>query len=538
VKNIRILFIVCCCFLFAFTAYAQPLVFDPSFDNDGIAVIAGITGQVRVSDLALQPDGKIVCCGWYYPQGGETDVVVTRTNLDGSPDISFGNNGIKTFDFSDIDQGISIAVKTDNKIVIGGFSGVDILIMQLNSDGSPDSTFSNDGLIIVNLSYDENYSEIIYSVEVQADNKILAGGFAIIDSVSDYHSTQIVLRFLSDGSFDPTFGQGGKIFTEVSPQKLSSQCTDLKLDDSNRIIASGYAVLEDQHTVFSAVRYLTSGELDSSFATNGIALIVLDSSEEKGDRVWEAAIQDDGKIMLAGETTWKNYGKGNVGVARLNTDGTPDISFSNDGLINTHLGPDTKAFTNSAIVHPNGKVYACGTTNYLSGIYQDIFLVRYNANGSIDSTLDDDGIWFLSLSTMTDYGFRIKAQADGRILIASMSDTVANGFILIRLRDEFTSEVGNTLDNNTIVNIYPNPFSESANIQFSLAENSAITIELFDLQGRKIKTIKQGNFSAGTHSLKFSADDLPKGVYFLQLKTVNFIGVQKVVIQSQMITKR
>jgi hypothetical protein len=79
--------------------------------------------------------------------------------------------------------------------------------------------------------------------------------------------------------------------------------------------------------------------------------------------------------------------------------------------------------------------------------------------------------------------------------------------------------------------VFPNPFSESANIEFGLTVNSSITIALLDVTGKKIKTIADGNFSEGNHHLNFSADDLPKGIYLVQLKTDLEIHTHKLIIQ-------
>ncbi|HUM47251.1 MAG TPA: T9SS type A sorting domain-containing protein [Chitinophagales bacterium] len=78
---------------------------------------------------------------------------------------------------------------------------------------------------------------------------------------------------------------------------------------------------------------------------------------------------------------------------------------------------------------------------------------------------------------------------------------------------------------------YPNPLSEYATIAFTLLQNENLTIALFNAQGRKIKTIAEGNFSEGNHQLQFEREDLPPGIYMLQLLSNSFMHSQKLVIQ-------
>ena len=88
-------------------------------------------------------------------------------------------------------------------------------------------------------------------------------------------------------------------------------------------------------------------------------------------------------------------------------------------------------------------------------------------------------------------------------------------------------------DNDTRLNleVFPNPVSDFATIQFSLSNSSDAEISLFDLQGRNIKTIANETFSQGLHTLNFSVKDLPRGIYLLQLKTGPEVHTQKLIIQ-------
>ncbi|HUM47252.1 MAG TPA: T9SS type A sorting domain-containing protein, partial [Chitinophagales bacterium] len=87
------------------------------------------------------------------------------------------------------------------------------------------------------------------------------------------------------------------------------------------------------------------------------------------------------------------------------------------------------------------------------------------------------------------------------------------------------------LSEKEIFSVYPNPVSSSAVIEFFLSNTSALKIDLFDIQGRKIKTIDEGNFEAGNYQLHFERNNLPSGIYFLRLKADTHITTQKLIVQ-------
>ena len=71
------------------------------------------------------------------------------------------------------------------------------------------------------------------------------------------------------------------------------------------------------------------------------------------------------------------------------------------------------------------------------------------------------------------------------------------------------------------ISIYPNPFKELFEVNFTLDNDSAIKIELFDAIGRKIKTVAHKNLEAGLHHLAIDGEELTKGIYFVELTMGN-----------------
>jgi uncharacterized delta-60 repeat protein/uncharacterized repeat protein (TIGR01451 family) len=124
------------------------------------------------SSVAIQADGKIVVAGV-----SDNDFAVARYNSDGSLDNSFDGDGRVTTNFGVNGGGRSVALQADGKIVVSGFGGVignlDFAVARYNSDGSLDTTFGSDGRVTTDFGGNENG----LSVVLQVDGKIVMAGW-------------------------------------------------------------------------------------------------------------------------------------------------------------------------------------------------------------------------------------------------------------------------------------------------------------------------------------------------------------------------
>lgn len=78
---------------------------------------------------------------------------------------------------------------------------------------------------------------------------------------------------------------------------------------------------------------------------------------------------------------------------------------------------------------------------------------------------------------------------------------------------------------------YPNPFNPSTTIGFGLPQTSKVTLEVFDILGRKVATLfNNENKSAGRHTITFDARNLASGMYIYRLQTGNTIITKKLTL--------
>ncbi len=230
-----------------------------------------VGSDARAYSLVLQSDNKIVIAGDTY-LGGKYRCAVARLTKNGIPDMSFGNClGITTVGIGTESRARSVALQSDGKIVIAGLGDADQFAV---------ARFCAQGVV---SPVDE-----AYSVALQSDGKIVVAGFSF-DGTS---STFAVARVLENGDLDTTFHVTG---TQTVAIGTDAGARAVALQPDAKIVMAGYAVISDVYQ-FAVVKLLTDGSLDTSFGTGGIVTLPI-GTEAVGRAV---GIQEDGKIVVAG----------------------------------------------------------------------------------------------------------------------------------------------------------------------------------------------------------------------------------------------
>ena len=381
--------------------------------------------------VAVQGDGKVLI-GAHF-QG---DMAVWRFNVNGTQDSSFGLRGMATvpFQFSDVnddydDASVSqILVQPNGQIVLAGprDHGDETrgwVLSRLNSDGSVDALFGNEGIVIPNLQLPGPSGGIsIGGLALQSDGKIVVGGVDPSSSYPEGYGSFIVLRLFADGSTDSTFHSSDlNYFTSSSEVNLGLVGATAMSPDGSIIVAgnvsnnfssfqsgyqSGISVFRLQGDSSAAATSSATpanpsgdvpGDPDPTFAFQGRTLLNDPSPvaipSALTTRVKATTVLPNGQILLAGSIgTVGNNGEGQFYLERLNSDGTIDTSFGSGGIVTTSIGPN--AFATSMLVLSNGQIILGGATDdsATAPTNANFAMVRYNANGSVDTTFGSNGI--------------------------------------------------------------------------------------------------------------------------------------------------
>lgn len=314
--------------------------------------------------VAVQPDGKIVIAGYTYTSGFE--FLVMRFTAAGALDATFGTNGKVTTALTSFNIATSIALQSDGKIVVAGFSNVgggqDFVVLRYTTSGVLDSTFSGDGIAFTNLG---GSTEQPTSVLVQPDGKIVAAGFSYQGAWSDV----ALVRYTDAGALDTSFGAGGK--TILSFSALDDFAFAAALSPEGGILLGGSTPGVGLHRDLLIARCTSSGVLDTGFA--GGAGYTRSAELNATQECRGLAAQSDGRILFAGKTS---SGGGRILLGRLDSGnaGMVDIAFTG-GIVYTAVGTGS-ASANAVALHADGRVAVAGVSNSFSG-FQDFTVAMY-----------------------------------------------------------------------------------------------------------------------------------------------------------------
>ena len=319
----------------------------------------------------------------------------------GEIDPLFGTEGIVITDFGGSDIAHNIAVQKDGKSIVVGDSSGDFAIARYEANGTLDMGFGDEhnGKVITDISGGMDYGR---DVVIQDDNKIIVVGFSHNKS---YDFT--VMKYKSDGTLDPDFGDSGVAVTDFGSSESDDDfAMATAIQNDGKIVVAGYAFLN-----FAIVRYDSNGSLDKSFGSNG--KVVTDVNG--GDYGSDVAIQDDGKIVLCGDSG------DDFALLRYESNGTLDTEFGegDSGIVLTDLGGQDRA--RRMVIQEDGKIILVGFSNINSETRTDIAMVRYNPDGSIDHSFGENGIVRTDIQQLDDMAFAIALQKDGKIVVAGSS---------------------------------------------------------------------------------------------------------------------
>ncbi len=489
-------------FAFPLTSSAQaPGSLDLTFDTDGKVTTAIGTSNDEGRSVAIQSDGKIVVAGQSY-NGTNYDFAVVRYNANGSLDNTFDTDGkVTTAIGTGNDAGRSVAIQSDGKIVVVGSSVngsyANYAVVRYNTNGSLDNTFDTDGKVTTAVGA---YGDEGYGIVIQNDSKIVVAGTSSTGAAEAFS----LIRYNANGSLDNTFDTDGKVTT---PTGFNSNLYGraLAIQSDGKILVAGF--MQDLSIFdFALIRYNTNGSLDITFDTDGIVTTDIGNFWEEGHSI---AIQSDGKILVAGES--ENAFNYEFALVRYNTNGSLDNSFDTDGIVTTSVGSgDDEAY--DLAIQSDGKILVVGGSS--NGSNYDFGLARYNINGSLDNTFDTDGKVTTSIGTAFDHAYSVAIQSDGKIVVAGQSQNGANfNIALARYNNTSTIGINETDNQSTEIKVYPNPTCNNLTIEFGQAAKN-FNVKIISLTGQ----ILFENFYQSSSKIDIDTKQLASGMYMAYLK--------------------
>lgn len=485
----------------------------------------------------------------------------------GTIDSTFGDNGIVTTQISPIyNFGEATVIQPDGKILVAGYAGApatyQVAVVRYNTDGSLDSTFGNNGKVTIPVGTAKSFAT---DIALQEDGKIVLGartydnvsgdialvrltpdgvldntfgtnGIVVANSGNsdvssslliaedgkiylggDSNETFSVTRFDADGTLDTTFGSNGWAIIPFVNNK--SYLQKMVFQEDGKIVLAGFSINNEGRYQMTVARIHPDGSLDSEFATNGQLVYNIGIDQ---DLLTAVGIQSDGKIVVGGHTYIHNRPRlqYDFAIMRLNTDGSFDTSYGTNGVTTVKLVEEAN-YTNDLVIQADDKAILAGRT-VLWAEY-DFAMMRFTTQGELDTSFGDGGTVKTDINNREDQGHAIALQPDNKIIFVGYSYAAggdSSDFVMVRYHNDETMDVADGQIN--LFSIYPNPAQDQLTIR--LNDNSSHQIEIFDMLGKKIysSTIQNvgqvdvSSFNAGTYLVKLNSNHQSSTVRFIK----------------------
>jgi uncharacterized delta-60 repeat protein/uncharacterized repeat protein (TIGR01451 family) len=334
----------------------------------------------------------------------------------GDPDLTFGGgDGIVQTAFAVSSSASDLKIQDDGKIIVVGEADngtdTDFAVIRYNADGSLDDSFGTGGIVLTPVV--PGQSDHALFLHLQDDGSLIVAGDSVFNDF-------VVVRYSSEGILDPDFGQDG-VF-RLPGVEVSDSLGGLAVQPDGKIVLGG-----TKSMAMATLRLLADGSaLDPDFGTGGLATATLGGDGGQGRTM---TLQEDGRIIVAGS----NFTDQDTVLVRFDGDGSQEMDFGGVGHAQQSLvsGID---WAESVAIQEDGKIVAACLTS--SG-GNDMGVVRFSADGIVDTSFSGDGFLVEPVASGQDIAFDLAFQDDGRILVVGSAYEGAEGaFGILRLNSD------------------------------------------------------------------------------------------------------
>ncbi len=490
-----------------FFVNAQAGQLDPSFGLGGW-VHSDFGGKEQGGTVAVQEDGKLLVGGRIALTTASYDFMLVRYLANGQLDTGFGNGGLLTWDFgSDLENLEFVRQLPDGHIFAGGFSGpnpnTNGVLLKLLPDGTMDPDFGVNGVV----TYKAGKSTGPVAAAVQADGKLVVTGVCVVDSVDiDWN----VARFLPNGNLDTSFNHIGWVYHNFLTREDIP--FDIMVEPNGNIFVSGCAGVYPKAN-FSFLRLLPDGSKDPDY---GIAGSLQTDFANNHDIAYTTVRTPDQKYLVSGTVrdSITNY---NFALARYLYNGSLDTSFGLGGKLTYDFkGPIDYGLY--MIRQPDDKYLVCGENNVLS--HNRYVVARFDRDGQLDNAFGQSGLaQFDAVNILTDQTPHFAMQKDGGIVMTgNYKDGNNVDLLVIRWTNDLVSNTNQNDRNQAFLTLSENPVHNKAVLLLKEGfQEFPIRCDLLNIHGSCMKHWVIDSDAKARYELDCTG--LAKGLYFIHCKS-------------------
>lgn len=443
----------------------QPGTLDPTFGIGG-TVLLNISANPEVATGVLpMADGRLLVCGYTTPFPGYPEPFILRLLPNGTVDPDYG---IVELSCGERGQVRDMAFAPDSSVYLCGYADTlshePISLWHVLPDGTPDAAFGFNGRASLSMAGDFRISDMA----VQADGKVLLAGYIQVST-----RNSLLTRSNPDGTPDGSFNAGNIMVLDNSiNQNDEFQSVDV-LDDGSIVVGGlGTTTSLDEYPVL--MKFDTSGVPDPTFDGDGTLLPI---TGQPYSRI--VGVCADGQhILAAGARAMTIASTSDYYLLRVDATGTLDPAFGTLGEQVTDVSADD--FIEDMTLLNDGRIVLTGfagdVTNGVGPV--DFLTAVHNADGSLHATFGGAGYVVTATSTELDRGFAVKAQPDGKLVVAGVSNSLV---AVLRYENDLGTGLMQDLGPAVRNIVYPVPFEHELTLS---GTQSGEPFWVFDATGR------------------------------------------------------
>lgn len=292
------------------------------------------------------------------------------------------------------------------------------------------SGFGSNGVVETNFGPNTSFS----TLAIAPNGALVTGGTRYVGVERDDSWDFLLSKYAPNGSLDSNFGVSGIVTTGMELDPTGGYPTD---DYTNKVVVQSNGMilmLGTRNGSPTLLRYTSDGTLDTSFGVDGqVSIASLNLPRSFYPTL--LTVQSDGGILLGERYFYNDSGNSDFSLVRLDSNGVTDEFFGHNGVVTTDVsgGED---YLDSITVQSDGKILALGTSYDANSGYASIGLVRYNNDGSLDTTFNTIG-WISfdfdpSASYSHNYGKQVLVQNDEKIVVVGEASSSNLGIGMAR----------------------------------------------------------------------------------------------------------
>jgi uncharacterized delta-60 repeat protein len=529
-----------------FTRFNANGVLDTTFGNSGYTALNPSVQSDDIKALGLLSDGTIVGMGSQYVSTPfyEAFGVMVKLDADGIPISSFGTNGVLIpAIFTDVSTIYGMHIADDDIYATGYiYNSVNdkiLFIAKLSASGIAYPDFGTNGMTLTPPATN-NHLSCGLDILVAPDGYIYTCGTTGSGTLTGPRDF-IVLRYTMNGQLDPGFNSTGYNVISIGPAFDDANALALQAD--GKIVLAGFTA--DLTTItyndIALARVLTTdSESNISVDTSEIHFGEVAMGQTATE---EFEISNTGTAYLTYEITFPDWISTTVltGTIAAGSSETISVPFSPAAAM-TYSG--TIEIANNSANQPLVEIDVDGTGILLVfdpptnlAVDPDTGLFTWSAPQGVGLTGYDVYLDGVLQGTTSDLEWQFSGLVNGITYTAGVKAVYEDGYSDL-VTDEFTYGGSAADDLQVIAGLqgnYPNPFSGLTNISFKIMSPAEIELAVYDLKGRKVKSLRRGFLDKGDHNFTWSGEDergkpLPSGVYFYKMRCGTYLGTGKMIL--------